>query len=220
MRFVPAAAEPYLAGTDEPSGPARRRAVATLLGAYTDGRRLLTGLGLWLGVVGGVAAAVVGVVAIGATVVDGEPAGSALLGAIAVLAGVAGGTWAARRGTELLRAGARLSRAAESWMVATPDAPASFGRQLHALLSTLRPELLPRVLLSSLAGLLAVLALCAVGFGIWRLAGATGGEVVVGVVLSAASAVLAAVSAVPAVALWRGSRRIQRGLVADPAVRR
>lgn len=217
MRYLPAAVEPYVVAAErgETTG-GRRPAVHALVREYTGAPRVLTGLGLWLGVVAALVLAVVGCVAVLDLVVGTGTAAVAAAGGVALLAALAGGALAAARARDLLRAGARLSRAAEAWMTSAPARRPGLAHRAHGLLSALRPELFPRVVLCSLSGLAAVLSACAVGYSLWQLAEGTS-DVAVPALLAAASTVLAIVCAVPAVALWRGARRIQRGLVHDPA---
>ncbi|PYF99948.1 hypothetical protein SAMN05216184_105192 [Georgenia satyanarayanai] len=217
MRFLPATVEPYVVAAErgETTG-ARRPAVRAVVAEYTSGRRLLTGVALWLGVVAALVVATVGCVAVLATVVGGDPVTTGVLGGLTVAVALAGGCLAALRGRDLLRAGARLSRAAEAWMTSGPARHPGLGHRVHGLLSALRPELFARVVLCSLSGLAAVLAASAVGFSLSRLGG-DAIDVALNATLGVACAVLAVVCAVPAVALWRGSRRVQRGLIHDPA---
>lgn len=217
MRFLPATVEPYVAAAERgETGGGRRPAVRAVVAEYTSAGRIGTGLALWLGVVAALVLALVGAVAILDAVVGTGSIGMAAAGVVALLAAVAGGALAVSRARDLLRAGARLSRAAEVWMTSGPASNRSVGTAVHGLLSALRPEIFPRVLLSSLSGLAAVLSASAVGYFVWRLAESTD-DAVIGALLAVASAVFAVVCAVPAVALWRGARRIQRGLVHDPA---
>ncbi|WP_413450675.1 hypothetical protein AA0Y32_02880 [Georgenia phoenicis] len=217
MRYLPATVEPYVAAAErgETTG-ARRPAVHALVREYTGSPRLLTGVGLWLGVVVALGIAVVGCVAVLATLVGGDPVTTGVLGGLGMVVALAGGGMAASRALDLLRAGARLSRAAEAWMSSGPSRMAGLGHRVHGLLSALRPEIFPRVILCSLSGLAAVLSASAVGYSVWQLTEGTP-DVALGALMGVAFAVLTVVCAVPAVALWRGSRRIQRGLAHDPA---
>lgn len=217
MRFLPAAVEPYVAAAErgETTG-ARRPAVHALVGEYVRAPRILTGVGLWLGVVAALVVAVVGCVAVLAAVVGGDPVSTGVLGGLGMAVALGGGVVAALRARDLIRAGGRLSRAAEAWMTSGPSHTAGPGYRVHGLLSALRPEIFPRVILCSLSGLVTVLSSCAVGYALWQLAEGTP-DVAVNVLMGVALAALAVVCAVPAVTLWRGSRRIQRGLVHDPA---
>ncbi|WP_454085002.1 hypothetical protein [Georgenia sp. Marseille-Q6866] len=217
MRYLPATVEPYVVAAERgETGGGRRPAVHALVREYTGAPRILTGVGLWLGVVAALALAVVGCVAVLDLVVGTGSAAAAAAGAVAVLAALAGGSLAAARARDLLRAGARLSRAAEAWMTSSPARQSGLAHRAHGLLSALRPELFPRVVLGSLGALAAVLSACAVGYSLWQLAEGTP-DGALHALLAAACAVVAVVCAVPAVALWRGSRRVQRGLVHDPA---
>lgn len=101
-------------------------------------------------------------------------------------------------------------------MTSGPTRTAGLGDRVHGLLSALRPEIFPRVILCSLSGLAAVLSACAVGYSVWQLTEDTPDDTV-NVLMGVTFAVLTVICAVPAAALWRGSRRIQRGLVHDPA---
>ncbi|TNC18621.1 hypothetical protein FHE66_06170 [Georgenia sp. 311] len=217
MRFLPATVEPYVTAAErgETTG-ARRPAVHALVREYVGAPRILTGAGLWLGVVAALVVAVVGCVAVLSTVVGGDPSTTGVLGGLGIAVALAGGGVAALRARDLIRAGGRLSRAAEAWMTSDPSRTAGLGHRVHGLLSALRPEIFPRVILCSVTGLAAVLCACAVGYSVWQLTEGTP-DVAVNVLMGVAFAVLAVVCAVPAVALWRGSRRIQRGLVHDPA---
>ena len=217
MRFLPATVEPWVTAAErgETAGP-RRAAVHALVGEYVRAPRILTGAGLWLGVVVAIVVAVIGCVAVLATVVGGDPVATGVLGGLGIGVALAGGGVAALRGRDLIRAGGRLSRAAETWMTSGPSPVSGLGHRVHGLLSALRPEVFPRVILCSLSGLAAVLCACAVGYSVWQLTEGTP-DVALNVLMGVACAVLAVVCAVPAVALWRGSRRIQRGLVHDPA---
>lgn len=216
MRFLPAV-EPYVAAAERgETGGARRPAVQALVREYVGAPRILTGVGLWLGVVAALVLAVVGCVAVLATVVGGDPVISGVLGCLGTAVALAGGGVAALRGRDVIRAGGRLSRAAEAWMTSGPSPTAGLGHRVHGLLSALRPEIFPRVILCSVSGLAALLAACAVGYSVWQLTEGTP-DVAINVLLGASFALLAVVCAVPAVALWRGARRIQRGLVHDPA---
>lgn len=170
---------------------------------YVGAPRILTGVGLWLGVVAALVLAVVGCVAVLATVVGGDPVISGVLGCLGIAVALAGGGVAALRGRDLIRAGGRLSRAAEAWMTSGPSPTAGLAHQVHGLLSALRPEIFPRVIFCSLSGLAAVLAACAVGYSVWQLTEGTP-DVAINVLLGASFALLAVVCAVPAVALWRG----------------
>lgn len=219
MRFVPTAAEPYLRAVEDDDGGGalpRRAAVQVIVGAYTSWGRLLTGLALWLAVAAAVVVAAVGALAVADTVVGSGSTGQAVGGGAAVAAALVGGTWAALAGRDLLRAGARLSRAAEVWMTRVPAPRVTMGHAVHGLLSSLRPELYPRIILSSLAALGAVLCASAVGFSVAQLPGPTPVDTALNAIMAPAAAALAALCAVPAVALWRGSGRVQRGLVKDP----
>ncbi|MCM3661711.1 hypothetical protein M3148_12045 [Georgenia satyanarayanai] len=217
MRFLPATAESYVLAAERGETTAGRRpAVHALVREYTGAPRILTGVGLWLGVVAALVLAVVGCVAVLDAVIATGSAAVAATGVVAVLAALAGGALAAARGLDLLRAGARLSRAAEVWMTSSPARQPGLAHRAHGLLSALRPELFPRVVLSSLGALAAVLCACAAGYSLWQLTEGTP-DAALHVLLAAACSLLAVDCAVPAVALWRGSRRIQRGLVHDPA---
>lgn len=217
MRFLPPAVEPYVVAAERgETGGGRRPAARAVVAEYTSAGRIGTGLALWLGVVAALALAVVGAVAVLDAVAGSGSVGMAAAGVVALLAAVAGAALAVARARDLLHAGARLSRAAEAWMTSAPPTDRSVGTAVHGLLSALRPEIFPRVLFSSLSGLGAVLSASAVGYFVWRLAESTD-NAVIGALLAVASAAFAVVCAVPAVALWRGARRIQRGLVHDPA---
>ncbi|WP_152192935.1 hypothetical protein [Georgenia satyanarayanai] len=217
MRFLPAAVEPYVVAAERgETTSGRRPAVHALVREYAGAPRILTGAGLWLGVVAALVLAVVGCVAILAAVVGGDPLTTGVLGGLAVAAALVGGGLAVLRGRDLLRAGARLSRATEAWMTSGPSQMTGLGHRVHGLLSALRPELFPRVILCSLSSLAAVLSASAVGYSAWQLTDETP-DVAVNVLMGVTFAVLTVVCVVPAVALWRGSRRIQRGLVHDPA---
>ncbi len=215
MRFVPREVEPYL---EVVPGLDRRRAARTLLHAYTAGRRLLAGVGLWLAAAAAVVAVAIGALVITSTVADGEPVRLALLGGLVVLLGLAAGWWAVRRGVELLRAGALLSRSANSWMSPVPRPEPTVGHRVHELLSVLRPEIYPRVVLCSLAGLGAVVAASVVGYSVAGVGVVDDVTAALSVLTGFVAAAFTVLCAVPAVALWRGARRVQRCLAKDAAV--
>lgn len=224
MRFLPPGTEPHVRAAEEGelSPAVRRRALAALLPTYTGARWLLVGAALWAGVVGSVLLGAFGAMAALGVLVADEPWPWLPAGAGALLAAVAAGTWTGRRGLELLRAGRRLGRAVEAWLRATPPLPDSVALRLHTAASALRPELFPRVLLIGLSGLAAVLLTSILGFLGTQLTepGLSAVDLAALVVLAAAGALLAVVCAVVAVALWRGVRCLQRGLVHDPSARR
>lgn len=219
MRFVPSSLEPYIAAAErgETSGHTRRPAVHALVRAYTKGSRLLTGIGLWLGLVASVLVVGLALVAAVAALLDGGPLWRGLLGAAGLLAGGAAGAWTLRRGLDLLRAGGRISRAAESWMSSAPELRSTPALRAHELFSGLRPELYPRVLLCSVTLLSTLISGSLTGLATSRLASSPAEHLVLDLLLVVVATALTVCSAVPFGALWRGLRRIQRGLTRDPA---
>lgn len=219
MRFVPPTVEPYLRaaeGGGRRGGSHRRRAVHALVREYTAARRLLTGVGLWAAVVAAVVVATVGTVMVVATSLGREGPLTGVAGALAVAVAGAAGAWAVVRGRALLLAGRRISRAAEAWLTDVPAPRPTLGHGLHALLSALRPEVYPRLVLAALAGFAAVCLGSVAVFALTRVPGGDALDAAGFAVIAAASTLLTVACVVPAVALWRGVGRVQRGLVRDP----
>ncbi len=91
MRFLPPAVEPYVVAAERgETGGGRRPAARAVVAEYTSAPRILTGVGLWLGVVAALVLAVVGAVAVLDAVVGTGSVGAAAAGVVSPLAAVAG----------------------------------------------------------------------------------------------------------------------------------
>lgn len=214
VRFLPAKVEQYL-NVDQANDMPHfywNRAVKELGTAYTSGTRLLIGIGVW-------ALAIVEIIMISIAIIatfDNFGNRTSVLGIVALLAAVIPGVIIVRLAGDLIKSGSILSKSAEAWLLTTYEVQQSTVFDgVYAFFIVLRPEIYPRLILSSIAGVGTVISAACVVYAIVNVMAEPVNAVIWWVFVLMFSAFTIAF-VIPSVSLWRGLTRIQWILLKNP----